>query len=754
MARRPNYRKRIRKLPWRRLLAPAGQIVIILVCAFAAYLLWLDTVVGQRLSDLQWELPARVYARPIDLYAGSTISAPDLERHLRRAGYQPQTQLHMPGDYWRDGNRVGVFLREFAYWDGVEPARRVEIHYAGGRVAAMREAGSKQTVDLVRIDPPLIGRIVPSSNENRVFVPQSGIPDLLRDAIVAVEDRHFFRHRGIDLRGVLRALWVNLRAGEIEQGGSTLTQQLVKNLFLSPERTVLRKLNEVAMAVLVERRLGKEQILWAYVNEVYLGQHGAIAVHGFGTGAEYYFGRPLGELQVHQVALLVALVRGASLYNPHRYPDRARVRRDLVLRQMADTGYLPDAELAAALRRGLDVVAKPAWSRERYPAFLDLVRRELRDLYPQEQLATGGLRIFTALDADVQDAVDAGVEQILARIEGGRKLKRGSLQTAAVIVDYTTGELVATAGGRGAGAGDFNRAVQARRPVGSLIKPFVYLTALSDPARFNLLTPLDDSWFGMTLADGSQWRPENYDHRNHGSVSVLEALSRSYNISTVRLGLALGLEQVVQTLDNGGLHRPVPPLPSLLLGAVDMSPREVAQLYQSLANGGFSIPLTTIREAVAADGRGLVRHELQMSQAFAPGVTFLVAHALGHATIAGTGRALPGLLGRNGNFPGKTGTTDDLKDSWFAGFGDRYLGVVWVGRDSNRPMGLTGATGAMPVWAGIMRRAGLEPFTAVPPADVQWLPAPAVPMEGGCRDLGFIPYIEVPPHGLPGCGDG
>ncbi len=754
MARRRIKRWRIPPLPWRRLLIPAGQLAIILICALAAYLLWLDTIVRQRLSGLQLELPARVYAQPLDLYVGRTMSASDLERHLRRAGYQLQPQMHLPGDYWREGDRVRVSLREFAYWDGVERARRVEIRFAGGQIAAMRGADSGKSVALLRLDPPLIGRIVPRSNENRVFVPRSGVPDLLRNAIVAVEDRHFFDHSGIDLRGISRALWVNLRAGAFEQGGSTLTQQLVKNLFLSPERTLLRKLNEAAMAILVERHLDKEQILWAYINEVYLGQQGATAVHGFGTGAEYYFGRPLGELQVHQVALLVGLVRGASLYNPHRYPERARERRDLVLRQMAETGYLAEAELAAALHQSLDVVAKPAWSRERYPAFLDLVRRELRTQYPQQQLATGGLRIFTALDADIQDAVDAGTEQVIARIEVRKKLARGSLQAAALVLDYSTGEVVAVAGGRGGGGADFNRAVNARRPVGSLIKPFVYLAALSDSARFSLLSQLDDSWFSLKLADGSQWRPENYDHKNHGYVTVLEALSRSYNISTVRLGMALGLDRVVQVLVQGGVHRSVPPLPSLLLGAIEMSPREVAQMYQALANGGFSIPLTTIREAVAADGKGLARNELKMSQVFEPGVTFLVTHALGHATLEGTGRALPGLLGRSGNFPGKTGTTDDLKDSWFAGFGDRYLGVVWVGRDDNRPMGLTGAGGAMPVWADIMRRSGLGPFPAVPPAEVQWLPAPAVPMEGTCRDLGFIPYIEVPPYGLSGCDDG
>ncbi len=751
MARRRSSRKRFSQLPWWRLLVPAGALAVIAICILAAYLLWLDTLVRQRLSNLQWELPARVYARPMDLYVGSNLSASDLERHLRRAGYQSQNRLRMPGDYWRDLDRVGVFLREFAYWDGVDPARRVEIRFAGKQVAAMVEGGNRGGVDLLRIDPPLIGRIVPSSNENRVFVPQAGIPEMLRNAIVAVEDRHFFRHRGIDLRGILRALWVNLRAGEIEQGGSTLTQQLVKNLFLSPERTLRRKLNEAAMAILVERRLSKEEILWAYVNEVYLGQQGATAVHGFGTGAEYYFGRPLGELGAHQVALLVGLVRGASTYNPHRNPERARARRDLVLRLMADQGYLSGDELAAAQKRALDIVAKPKWSRERYPAFLDLVRKELREMYAPEQLATGGLQIFTALDADIQEAVDAGTEKTLAHLEVSRKLKPGSLQTAALIVDYASGELVAVAGGRGGGAGDFNRAVQARRPIGSLIKPFVYLAALSEPARFNLLTQLDDSAFSMKLQDGSQWRPENYDHLDHGFVTMLEALSRSYNIATVRTGLALGVERVVETLDRGGLHRSVPPLPSLLLGAIDMSPREVAQLYQSLANGGFSIPLTTIREAVGADGKGLVRHELRMSQAYEPGVSFLIAHALGHVTLEGTGRALPRLLGRSGNYPGKTGTTDESKDSWFAGFGERYLGVVWVGRDDNQPMGFTGATGALPVWAEIMGGFDLEPFAAVPPAEIQWMPAPRVPMEGGCRDLGFIPYIGVPPHGWSGC---
>ncbi|MBI1733349.1 MAG: penicillin-binding protein 1B [Gammaproteobacteria bacterium] len=723
-------------------------------CVLAAYLTWLEMQVRQRLADLQWELPARVYARPIDLYAGAALSAADLERHLRRAGYQRQESIGIPGDYARSGDRISAYLREFAYWDGVEPPRLLEVRFAGRRIISLRDTRSGEPAALQRVDPPLVGRIVPRSNENRVFVPASGIPPALRDAIVAVEDRQFFRHRGVDLRGILRALWVNLRAGEVEQGGSTLTQQLVKNLFLSPDRTLARKLNEAAMAVLVEWHLDKEQILWAYVNEVYLGQQGATAVHGFGTAAEYYFGRPLGELRLHQLALLVALVRGASHYDPHRHPERARERRDLVLRLMQDGGFLSAAEGDAASRRGLDIVGKPTWSRERHPAFMDLVRRDLRELYSVQQLASTGLRIFTSLDLDAQEAVDAGIEQVLKRIEARRKIKPGSLQAAALVIDYTTGEVVAMAGGRGAGAGDFNRALTARRPIGSLVKPFVYLEALGQGNRFNLLTPLDDSPFELKLDDGSLWKPENYDQRQHGTVTMLEALSRSYNVATVRLGMELGPVRIMKLLQRSGLRYAPKPLPSTLLGAIELSPLEVGQVYQTLANGGFSIPLSTIREAVAVNGTGLTRHELSMSQSFEPGPAFLIAHALAEATTGGTGKALPGLLGQSGHFPGKTGTTNDLRDSWFAGYGDRYLGVVWAGLDSNNSMGLTGAAGAMPVWAETMRRLGVEPWPGVPPPDVRWMRASAVPIGGACADLGYIPYIGAPVGVLSGCNGG
>jgi penicillin-binding protein 1B len=727
------------------------MLSIIGTCFVAAYVLWLDVIVGGRLASLQWELPARVYARATEIYTGAGIGIADLERRLRQSGYAPQPSLQKPGDYRRDDERLFVYLRAFAYWDGVEPARQVRITFSGMRVSALADGTTGRAIDVLRVDPPLVGRIVPRSNESRVYVAETDIPVPLRNAIVAVEDRHFFEHGGIDFGGILRALWVNLRAGEIEQGGSTLTQQLVKNLFLSPERTVVRKVNEAVMAMLVERRLNKRQILWAYVNEVYIGQHGATALHGFGAGAEYYFGRPLDELRVHQMALLVALVRGASLYNPHRHPERARARRDLVLRRMAERGYLEPDGLAWALRQDLDVVDRPTWSRERFPAYMDLVRAELASDYSERELASGGWRIFTALDVDMQEAVDTAIKRALGRIEVSRHMAPGTLEAAAVVVDYSTGEVVALCGGRDAGRGDFNRALAARRPIGSLIKPYIYLTALSDPVHYNLLTPVDDTPLSLPEPGGGRWQPENYDRRSHGEVTLLEALSRSYNLSTVRIGLAVGLDRVIRTLERGGIPHSPRPLPSLLLGAVDLAPIDVAALYQSLANGGFRIPLSVIREAVSAGGRGLSRRELVMAQAHDPAAAYLLGHAMARVTSEGTGRVLARLMGRSGSFPGKTGTTNDLRDSWFAGYGDRYLGVVWVGRDDNRPMGLTGATGAMPVWADMMRRVELEPSSGAPPAGVQWLHGPAIAVEGRCQDPGYIPYIGAPPSDIVPC---
>lgn len=706
--------------------------------------MWLDVIIYDRFEGGRWQLPARVYARPADIYTGLDMSAGELVALLRLSGYREEARVSGPGGFRRAGAGVEMHTRQFEYWDGVEPERRLRIEFRDGRLGKIADSASGKELAIVRLEPPLIGKIYPEQDEDRVLVGEDEIPRSLTDALIAVEDRHFFAHRGIDPRGMLRALWVNLRDREIAQGGSTLTQQLVKNYFLSEERTLSRKINEIIMALLLERRYSKAEILGAYINEVYLGQHGAFGVHGFGTAAEFYFARPLGELRLDQIALLVGLVRGASYYNPRRNAERALERRDLVLQLMAEQGYLTPAEADAARKRALDLSPYPAWAHSVYPDFQDLIRRQLSRDYRHDDLRTEGLRIFSTVDVRLQEAVTAAVEAEVTELERHRGLKPGTLQVAVVVIDVNTGEILAALGGRKSRAGGFNRSLDARRPIGSLVKPFVYLTALADPARFNLISRIDDAPLRIRQPDGRLWSPRNYDGTEHGQVSLLEALVFSYNLATVRLGMAIGLEDVLRTLNRAGMETKVGAYPSLLLGAVELSPVELARLYQTLANGGFSTPLNGIRDVLDRNGAGLRRYGLSIRQALDPGAVFLTEFALSRVTTEGTGKALAQWLPGVSPVAGKTGTTNDLRDSWFAGYGSNLLAIVWLGRDDNRPMGLTGAAGAMRVWAALMKVARLEPLARQAPAEVQWLRDVNIRFEGECRRFESIPHLAGP----------
>lgn len=751
--RRKRYRKasRLARLVRRFASPPVFYFLIIVFSAFAAYVVWLDVDLVTRLGDRQWSLPGRMYASPMDLHPAQAIEPATLEMDLRDRGYRQVRRPSQPGEYGRSADALEIFIRQFRYWDGTDSARRIRVAFREGAVVRIDDLDRGGGLALVRIEPPLIGRIYPASDEDRVFVPFPTIPPTLINAVVAVEDQRFFEHAGLDLFGIVRALWADLLRGEWVQGGSTLTQQLVKNLFLSRERIFSRKINEILMALLLERRLGKDQIIEAYINEVYLGQHGQRAIHGFGAAAVYYFDRPLDELSVGQLALLAGLVKGASYYNPRRYPERALARRNHVLDRMEQERYLDAKVVADARRRPLGISPQPGWTQAKYPAIIDAVRRQLQREYRAEELRSAGLRIFTTVDPALQEMTSAVTTATLARLERERNLPRGSLQVAAVLIRISNGDILAAVGGRSDGAGKFNRSLDARRPIGSLVKPFVFLSALSEPARYNVLTALDDSPLELEQGDGRTWRPRNYDAEFHGRVSVMEALAHSYNVATVRLGLELGLESVIDTLVRAGVVRPLPPHPSLLLGAVELSPVEVAQLYQSLANGGFASPLNGIREVVSDRGQPLRRYGLEMKPAFDPAAVYLTEFLLQRVTTEGTAYGLNATLGEAMPVAGKTGTTDDLRDSWFAGYGDGLLAVTWVGRDDNRPMGLTGAAGAMRVWADLMQGAGLRPLRSITPPRISFLENAKIPYRGACRDLKSIPFIE--PY-RPGESDG
>jgi len=744
MSGRRNTRSAQRKTSGTRPALRLLLLAIIAVSATTAWLLWLDQRVREGFEGRRWSLPALVYARPFEVYAGQALDPDALQQVLRHVGYAAEGSLRTPGTYRREPDVIRVHARRFRYWDGTEPDRIVTVRFAGGRVQALGDERDGGQLGIIRIEPRLIGKIYPEHDEDRVLVPLEEVPADLIDALIAVEDRNFFSHSGIDLRGIVRAAWANLRAGALVQGGSTLTQQLVKNFYLSSERTFIRKINEMAMAALLERRYSKKQILGTYINEIYLGQHGARGIHGFGTAAGFYFGRPLRELRIDQLALLAGIVRGASHYNPRRHPERARERRDLVLRLMHEQGFMDAPALAAAQAKPLDVTAKPAWSQDEFPDFLDLVRRQLLRDYTMEQLRSEGLQIFTTLDPDLQQGAEAALRSTLASLESERNMARGKLEAAVVVVDTESGDVLAAVGARHPEVAAFNRSMDARRPIGSLVKPFVYLAALQQPEHYSVVSQLDDSPLALRNPGKAAWKPENYDHEFHGEVSMIEALTRSYNVATVRLGLEVGLDRVIHVLRGAGIERRLEPLPSLLLGAIELSPLEAAQAYQVLASGGFRSPLNGIRDVLDRDGRGLSRHAIELRQAMDPRAAYLVNTLLMRVTSEGTGSALADRLPGRQPLAGKTGTTNDLRDSWFAGFGDGLLGVVWVGRDDNRPTGLSGATGAMRVWAEVMERAGIRPLALPPPTGIGWTGSVRLPFRGECRTLASIPYIE--PH--------
>ncbi|WP_456417074.1 penicillin-binding protein 1B [Thiolapillus sp.] len=696
-------------------------LVLLAMLVVGGYSLYLSQVVRIKFEGKRWAVPARVYARPLELYTGANLTPARLQAELQALGYRKVKQVKGVAQWSQSGSRFVFHTREFLFWDGVEPAHKVDLRISGNTVSALKDGVSGKLLDVLRLEPPEIGSIYPSHKEDRVLVRRDEIPDHLVAALLAAEDRAYFHHHGINIYSIARALVANVKAGRTVQGGSTLTQQLVKNFFLTPERSLWRKVNEALMAIILDARYDKDEILEAYANEVFLGQDGDRAIHGFGLAAYYYFNRPLQELNLSETALLVGLLKGASYYNPRAHPQRALKRRNLVLQLMADQGFIDEELARTAMRQPLGIGEKGRLSSARHPAFIDLVRRQLQRDYQEEDLTSEGLRIFTTLDPWAQQLLDKQIASGLASLEKRRKLPAGSLQAAMVLVSPQGGEIRGLSGGREAGFAGFNRALDAVRPIGSLIKPVIYLLALSRPDEYSLVTLLEDEPVRLKDDRGRVWEPKNYDRKAHGLVPLHTALAKSYNLATVHLGLSLGIENVVSLLHKMGVRRPLRPLPSLLLGAASLSPLEVAQFYQVLASGGFRSPLRAIREIVDSQGRPLQRYPLEIAQVAEPGPVYLLNRNLVEVMRAGTGRGIRNYLPESLEVAGKTGTTDELRDSWFAGFSGDWLAVTWVGRDDNRPAGLTGASGALVLWGRVMKALQPQPLGLLPPQDIVYI---------------------------------
>ena len=722
------------------------RLALVAAVLLLVWLVYLDAQVRERFDGHKWTLPAKVYARPLLLYPGQLLSPQQLRSELEWADYKALRNAPKPGSYDRNGDEWTVYRRAFPFWDGREPARRLTLRLRDNRVLDVHDGGRE--VSLVRLEPQYIGGIFPAHNEDRELVRLDQVPPALVAALVVTEDKAFFDHWGISFRGIARAMVANIRAGGFVQGGSTLTQQLVKNFFLNSERTLARKAQEALMSLLLELHYSKEEILQAYLNEVYLGQAGRRAIHGFGLAARFYFGKSVQELDNGEIATLVGLVKGASFYNPRRNPERAKERRDLILGLMAENDIISDRQRIVAQGKPLMTAnARRAGQRE-YPAFLELARAQLQRDYRLEDLQTEGLHIFTTLDPWLQHAVEEAAATQLERLESRAAGLKDQLETAAVITSVDGGEVRALLGSRKPEFFGFNRALAAKRAIGSLAKPVVYLTALQS-GRYHWGTPVDDKGVTVSGPGGQLWQPQNYDHRSHGVIPMLDGLVHSYNQATARLGMTVGLGKVADNFNKLGLTADIPPYPSILLGAISLSPFEVAGMYQTIASQGFVMPLRAIEAVTTAQGETLSSYALRGEQNFDPAMMQWLRYGLEQVAERGTARRLTQQL--TGPLAAKTGTSDDQRDAWFAGFDNRHLGVIWVGRDDNEPMPFAGSSAALPVWLETFRLAGSEPL---PPATA--LKMAAVDDRGqlagsGCRGT-LYPFISSRlPDNLPEC---
>ena len=701
---------------WLMRLVLAGALIGALL--LAAWAWYLNEKVTERFEGALFTMPAEIYAAPDEIYIGQSLSLDGLLASLDRLNYERAESLEETGTYRRRGNEVVFHRRAFAFPDGSQPSRMVHARIVNGRVAEL-DGPDGESIGIVRLEPRSIGTLYPNRAEDRVLLAIDHMKEeapLLIDTLLAVEDRAFYDHGGVVPTAILRAFLTNLVSGERVQGGSTITQQLAKNLFLTADRTYRRKFAEMIMSLEMEWHYDKDKILEAYLNEVYLGQDGARAIHGFGLASSYYFGRPVDELKPEQVALLVGMVKGANYYNPRRNPERALARRNTVIDVMIEMGLVDQTTGAQWQARGLGVMEKPG-SRARHPAFVDLVRRQLSEQYAPEDLQTKGLKVFTTLRPAVQAALEESTRR-LDEVEADRGIEPGTLETAGVITSLATGEIEAMIGGRDVHFEGYDRALDARRQIGSLIKPAIYLTALSRPAEYNLITSLEDEPIVIEQRGSEDWKPKNYSGEFHGPTPLIEALAHSRNVPSVRLGMELGLDAVGDTLARLGAPRPSPFYPSMLLGSMGMTPFEVAQMYQTVAGDGFMTPLRAIRTVVDRDGEPLSRYSLDVRRAAEREPLYLLQYGLQTVVAEGTSTRLNREIDPAVGVGGKTGTTNDGRDAWFAGFTGNRVGVVWVGRDDDRSANLTGSSSALPLWAAAFSPLDNQPVDMQPPRGV------------------------------------
>ena len=671
------------------------------VVILASYLFYLDAQIKPRFEGNKWQVPAQIYARPLTLEIKQEISVKEVLDELELLGYRYQVDANEVGEYSKTGSSLSIYRREFYYPNKTYPAQRIKITWAGQRIAEILKMDGSGKLKKTSLEPWLVSRLVSGLDEDRMLMSEADIPDILKTGLVVVEDKNFYEHFGVAPLSIVRAFIANLTAGKTVQGGSTLTQQLVKNLYLSRERSYVRKLREAAMALVIDARYSKQQILNAYINEVFLGQNGAVAVHGFGLASHFYFNKPLDELAIHEIATLVGLVKGPSYYDPRRNKERALERRDLVLRMLFEANEINRIEYEQAILKPLVTSSNPSLASGKHPAFMEKVRDELRDAVKTKATRLSGVKVFTTLDINAQRRAEKAIVDVVAA--KAKIYKQPDLQAALVMSDIKTGGIRAMVGGKQTGYAGFNRALNASRPIGSLIKPVIYLSALENPSQFTLASIIEDKPISYDDADGKKWEPLNADKEFRGQVLLVDAITHSYNVPSVNIAAAIGFDEVVNTLNRLGANKQVRALPSVALGAVELSPIQVNQVYQSISNNGELRPLYSLY-AISTHDNQLMWKRAPRSQIRAnEDATYLLNYALHKVTLEGTAKRIKAEF-PDVNMAGKTGTTDDYRDSWFAGFDRNLVTSVWLGNDNNQPINMSGATGALAVFIALQKQ--------------------------------------------------
>ena len=716
------------------------SLIIFLVISIA-YVSILDSKVVNKLDGVLWTVPAKVYARPLELAEGGKINVDSLKKELEILSYELTKGIpDTPGEFSQSQRSVNIFIRGF----GSQEPGLYRLKIENDKIDSIKRKDGI-SIDLIQLEPLSIGGMFPSHLQDRILLNFSQVPKDLEEMILVVEDRNFYSHKGISLRSIMRAFIKNTRALGIEEGGSTITQQLAKSLFFSPEQTIRRKIKEAIAALLIEMHYSKQEILLAYINDVFIAQSGRRAIHGFGLASQFFFGTDLKNLSLDQKALLVGMLKGPSLYSPINNPDRAKTRRDLVLSLIKNDSLITEEEYLDLKGKSLKVIPPSFKSLSKYPAFNDIVTLDLRKNFDDSDLRTKGLKIITNLDPVVQDYLEESIKDTKLKLKRRYGSQLNGLEGAGIVIDSFSGEVVAAIGSTKPNNYGFNRAINAVRPIGSLVKPFIYLSALQHYSKYNLSSLLDDSKLSVSLPGGKLWEPNNFDKKFHGNIPLHVALSESYNVATTRLGMDLGYSVVQETFTKLGIKKKIPKYPSIFVGSFEMTPLEAIQAYQTIASEGFYSPLNSIRTVESSGDVLSLSYPYKVEQRFRPEPIYLLKFVLKQTFISGTARGFSSRVIEKWKTGGKTGTSDDQRDSWFVGYAGNYLMVVWLGFDDNRKSPLTGRTGALQVWKNFMSRLDPIAYEVRKPSRIryEWVDAKDGLLSGErCKGSILIPFVE------------